>query len=76
VDGLKKRLVCLKTCLLQILGHVVLGFVVHRHLVMFAALFKQPKPAPAPNSRGPGTQAKRMRTVIDGSVGGTDVNDE
>src|ERR1700693_6253160 len=47
VEGLKERLVWLKTRFLQILGHVILGFVVHRHLVMFAALFKQPEPAPA-----------------------------
>ena len=48
VEGLKERLVWLKTRFFQILGHVILGLVVHRHLVMFAALFKQPEPAPAP----------------------------
>src|SRR5271157_4107134 len=46
-EGLKERLVWLKTGFFQILGHIILGLVVHRHLVMFAALFKQPKPAPA-----------------------------
>src|SRR5271165_1459428 len=48
VECLKERLVWLKTRFFQILGHVILGLVVHRHLVMFAALFKQPEPAPAP----------------------------
>src|SRR5271165_3802379 len=48
VEGLKERLVWLKTRFFKILGHVILGLVVHRHLVMFAALFKQPEPAPAP----------------------------
>src|SRR6266436_903715 len=48
VEGLKERLVWLKTRLFQILGHVILGLVVHRHLVMFAALFKEPEPSPAP----------------------------
>src|SRR5271165_3600539 len=38
-EGLKERLVWLKTRFLQILGHIILGLVVHRHLVMFAALF-------------------------------------
>jgi hypothetical protein len=47
VEGLKERLVWLKTRFFQILGHVILGLVVHRHLVMFAALFKQPEPPPA-----------------------------
>src|SRR5271165_539169 len=47
-ESLKERLVWLKTRFFQILGHVILGLVVHRHLVMFAALFKQPEPAPAP----------------------------
>jgi hypothetical protein len=44
---LKERLVWLKARFLQILGHVILGLVVHQHLVMFAAFFKQSKPAPA-----------------------------
>src|SRR5438132_7624486 len=39
VEGLKKRLVWLKTRFFQILGHVILCLVVHRHLVMFSALF-------------------------------------
>ena len=39
VEGLKERLVWLKTRFFQILGHVILGLVVHRHFVMFAALF-------------------------------------
>src|SRR5208282_6117022 len=43
-EGLKERLVWLKTRFLQILGHVILGLVMHRHLVMFAALFKQSEP--------------------------------
>src|SRR5271165_4901379 len=47
VEGLKERLVWLKPRFFQILGHVILGLVVHRHLVMFAALFKEPEPAPA-----------------------------
>src|SRR5271165_6312862 len=47
VEGLKERLVGLKTRFFQILGHVILSLVVHRHLVMFSALFKQPEPAPA-----------------------------
>ena len=47
VEGLKERLVWLKTRFFQILGHVILGLVMHRHLVMFAAFFKQPEPAPA-----------------------------
>ena len=38
-EGLKERLVWLKTRFFQILGHVILGLVVYRHLVMFAALF-------------------------------------
>jgi len=48
VEGLKERVVWLKTGLFQVLGYVILGLVVHRHLVMFAALFKEPEPAPAP----------------------------
>src|ERR1700751_2872746 len=47
VEGLKERFVWLKTRFFQILGHVILGLVVHRHLVMFAAFFKDPEPAPA-----------------------------
>jgi hypothetical protein len=39
VEGLKERLVRLKTRFFQILGHVILGLVVHRYLVMFATLF-------------------------------------
>src|ERR1700751_3017306 len=39
VEGLKERRIRLKTRFFQVLGHVILGLVVHRHLVMFAALF-------------------------------------
>src|SRR5271166_5711306 len=39
VEGLKERLVWLKSRFFQILGHVILGLVVYQHLVMFAALF-------------------------------------
>src|ERR1700737_2128632 len=38
-EGLKERLVWLELRFFQILGHVILGLVVHRHLVVFAALF-------------------------------------
>ena len=48
MEGLKERLVWLKTRFFQILEHVILGLVVDRHLMMFAALFKEPEPAPAP----------------------------
>src|SRR5258708_7231398 len=39
VEGLKERLVWLKSRFFQILGHIILGLVMHRHLVMFSALF-------------------------------------
>src|ERR1700693_4047330 len=48
LEGLKERRIRRKSGFLQILGHVILGLVVHRYLVMFAALFQQPEPAPAP----------------------------
>src|SRR5271165_2810364 len=48
MEGLKERLVWLKTRFFQILEHVILGLVVDRYLMMFAALFKEPEPAPAP----------------------------
>src|SRR5271165_2303433 len=39
VEGLKEWLVWLKTRFLQILDDIILSLMVHRYLVMFAALF-------------------------------------
>jgi|SRR5271165_1954685 len=51
-EGLKQRLARFKARFFQILGHVILGLVMDRHLVMFAAFFKEPEPAPVGSPLG------------------------
>src|SRR5262245_49855422 len=47
-EGLKERRIRLKSSLFEILGHIILGLVMDRHLVIFAALFQEAEPTPAP----------------------------
>jgi len=47
MKSLKKRCIGLKTSFFQIFGQLVLGFVMDRHLAVFAAFLQEPEPAPA-----------------------------
>src|SRR5262249_38224112 len=46
-EGLKERRIGREGGFLQVLDHKILGLVMDRHLVMFAALFQEPEPFPA-----------------------------